>query len=190
MDPMTLISLIMGGGSMLGGLFGMNNSNPNAQFGDINSPFYQQAQGNYFNQLRNSLNASTPGTQELLASQMAQGGDYGGSAYIAGKQRQNITTHNTDVAGQSSANFLSNLFGQGMGIYAQGNMVANQNQNSFANNLLGLGGGLFARGLNPMNNGQQNQYGQQGMFGMQNNNGYQVPNYMLDYMSPNAQGAQ
>ena len=189
MNPMDIVSLILGGGSALGGLFGMDNSNPNAQFGDINSPFYQDAQQNYFRNLTSSLNASSPGTNQLLASQMAQGGDYGGSAYIANKQRQNIMAHNNDTAGQSSANFLSNLFGQGMGIYAQGNMVANQNQNSFANNLLGLGGGLFARGMNPMNNGQQNQYGQQGMFGMQNNNGYQVPNYMLDYMQPNTMGA-
>ena len=186
MDPMTLISLIMGGGSMLGGLFGMNNSNPNAQFGDPNNPMYQTMQKNYFSGLQNSLNAASPGTQQLLAMQMAHGGDYGGSSYIAGKQRQDIMTKKTDAATQSTNQFMSNMYGQGLGLYGQGNAIANLNQNSFANNLLGLGGGLFARG---MNNGRQNQYGQQGMFGMQNNNGYQVPNYMLDYMSPNTQGA-
>lgn len=147
MDPMTLISLIMGGGSLLGGLFGRNTSNPQSEFGDPNSSFYKTAQSQYFNNLRDTLNASTPGVQGLLALQMAQGADYGGSSYIAGKQRENITKQNTEAAIQGSNQFMSNLFGQGLGLYGQGKMAQYQDTNSFANNLLGLGGGLLARYL-------------------------------------------
>ena len=54
-----------------------SNSNPNEWAGDPNNAFYKIAMANFFNNLRKNLNASSPGTQQLLASQMAQGGDFG-----------------------------------------------------------------------------------------------------------------
>lgn len=163
MDPITLAMLGISAASTIGGMFGRDTSNPNAQFGDINSPYYQVAQQQYFNNLRSTLNASSPGTQSLLALGMSRGADYGGSSYIANKQRQNIMTHNTDAAVQGSQNFLANLYSRNAGIYAEGNMAQFQDQNSFSNNLIGLGGGLIGKYFN-QGNGQTN-------FGS-NSNGY------------------
>jgi hypothetical protein len=174
--------MIGGAASFLGGLFSANKTNktnPNQfayglgqqyqqqanQFLDPNNSFYKNAQSQYFGNLNRTMNASSPGTQSLLTMAMAQGGNYGGSSYIAGKQREQITQKNTDAAGQSANQFGQGLYQQGLGAYeqeqglsaqmynlfGQGAMQENQNQASFSNELMGLGGGLMGQYLENMN---------------------------------------
>ena len=123
-----------------------SNDNPNAWAGDPNNQFYQVAMLNFFNNLRKNLNASSPGTQQLLSSQMAQGGDFGGSTYIAGKQREDILAKNNDVAGTAATNFGANLYGHGMDIYAQGQEFAKSSP-TFLDQLLEIGGGIAGIGV-------------------------------------------
>ena len=120
-------------GGIVGGLFDSSggDTNPNEwalgqaqkyeqqgqQFLDPNNALYTGATKNYFSGLNQTLNASSPNTQSLLASQVAAGGDYGGSAYIAGKQRQQQMTKNVDAASQSANQFNQGLFQQGLGLY-------------------------------------------------------------------------
>ena len=138
----------MGLVSSIGGLFGRETENPNAAFADPNNPFYKNATANYYKNLSKTMAANTPGKATLLASQAASGGDYGGSAYVAGKQNENQLAKNRDVAAQSSENFESNLFTEGMRLSSQGNLLKFQDQNSFSDNLMTLGGGLFSRFFN------------------------------------------
>lgn len=140
--------LALAGGSTLGGLFGRKTGNPNEAFADPNNPFYQIATKNYYNNLSKTLSANTPSKATLLAMQAGQGGGYGGSTYIAGKQNENLLTKNRDSAVTASSNFQNNLFQKGMELVAQGNIEDYRTSNSFSDNLLTLGGGLFSRYFN------------------------------------------
>ena len=135
----------------MAGLFGRDTGNPNEMFKDPNNPFYITATKNYYKNLSKVLSANTPGKATLLASQAASGGEYGGSAYVAGKQNENLLAKNRDVAATASEEFQNNLFTKGMELVASGNLAKYQDKNSFSDNLLTLGGGLFSRFFNNSN---------------------------------------
>jgi len=166
-------TLLAAGGAVLGGLLSKPKGNPNQwakgqaesyqaqgqQFLDPNNQFYTGSQANFFSGLNRTLNASSPGASQLLAAQAGAGGDFGGSTYIAGKQREAQMAKNADAAGQASNEFVGGLFQRGLGayqtnqqlsgqmygLYGQGAQQQYDAQGSFSNELLGLGGGLFAR---------------------------------------------
>ena len=146
------VGLLAGGiGSFIGGLFSRDTSNPLDYLKDPNNPFYKTAQANYYKNLSRVLGANTPGKATLLASQAASGGDYGGSAYVAGKQNENLLVKGRDAAIGASNEFEDNLFTKGMTLAASGDMAQYQDRNSFSNELMTLGGGLFSRFFKPDN---------------------------------------
>jgi len=126
---------------------------------DTNNPFYTQSTAKYFNSLNKTLNASSPGTQGLLAMQAARGGEAQGSNFIANQQRQQIQLKNADSAGQSAQQFNLGMYGQGIGayehdqslaaqmygLYGQGQMAKYENEVSYSDNLMKGGFGLLAR---------------------------------------------
>ena len=76
---------------LLGGLMGGDaNKNPNDWMKDPNNPYYKNAIHQYYQNMLRTLNAGTPQTQGLLALAQAHTGDYGGSSYVANKQREAI----------------------------------------------------------------------------------------------------
>lgn len=135
-------------GTAIAGLFNRDTDNPNKMFADPNNPFYKIATQNYYKNLSKTLGANTPGKATLLSMQAASGGGYGGSAYVAGKQNENLLTKNRDVAAQASSDFQSNLFTKGMQLAGEGNVRKFEDNNSFSNQLMTLGGGLFSRFMN------------------------------------------
>ena len=145
-----------------------NYQNQANQFLDANNPFYQNAQKNFFGNLNQTLNSSSPTQNSLLALAMSNGSNYGGSQYIANKQREQITQKNTDFAGQSANQFGGQLYQQGLGAftglskdavdmqglganmwnaYGEGRAAAQQSNNSFVNSMIGLVGGLGSSAL-------------------------------------------
>lgn len=142
------LMLALAGGSALGGLLGRKTGNPNQMFADPNNPFYTIATRNYYKNLSKVLGANTPGTNSLLAMQAAQGGGYGGSTYVAGKQADNLLKKNRDTAATASSDFQNNLFMKGMELVGQGNVENYRTSNSFSDQLMTLGGGLFSRYFN------------------------------------------
>lgn len=129
---------------LIGGLMGNSaNSNPNDWMKDPNSPMYKNAVHQYYQNMLRTLNAGTPQTQGLLALAQAHGGDYGGSNYIATKQREQIVGKNTDNAGAGAEQFGSQLYQQGMGMYSQGALQSQQMKGGFGNELMRMGGGLL-----------------------------------------------
>src|ERR1035437_9183891 len=151
-------------GGLLGGIFGAlgDSGNANQQFGDPNSPIYRQLQKQYFDNLQRTLNAGSPGTQGLLSLATAKGGDYGGSQYIANKQRQDITSKNNETAANQSSQYMSNLMGEGMSIYAKGNQEASDSMGNMNNQFLKMGLGALGGYLN-QGGGTGNFSGQNGM---------------------------
>ena len=141
-------------GSIIGGGLSLIHSLGEPDYSyltDPNSAFYRNAQNKYFEQLQRTLNQSTAGTSQLLGASMAKGGDYGGSSYIANKQREGIEAKNRETASSSAQDFVSNMFRQNMGVGAQMQQEATNDINSFNNQLLGLGGGIGAKLLDKSN---------------------------------------
>ena len=90
-----------------------NFYNQYKQLSNPNSQYYGKAYEN----LRNTLNASSPTTNSLLGIQMAMGGSYKGSLAGANRQRRSIETRNSENAMQGTNQLYVNS--QGMA----GNML-------------------------------------------------------------------
>ena len=126
-------------------LFGQP-ANPNEWAGNPSNPIYTAAINGFYNNLLKRLNAMSPGRTGLIGLAMSQGGDYGGSTYIANKQNENILARNRDTAAGASQGFASNLYGQGLGLYGQGKIWA-ASQPTIGNELLNTVGGVAGLGV-------------------------------------------
>ena len=170
-DPITGI---LGGASILGGLFGRSGS-PNkwakgkaeeyermAQaYLDPKNPFYSTQKAQYFKQLSQTLNESSPTTNSLLSLATAGGRSQGAAATTATLARQAIEARNRSAALQSAENYNADITRQGLGFasgmydragsmwntYASGEAYAADDQNKFASSLLNLGAGLLGNEL-------------------------------------------
>ena len=102
-----------------------NFYNQYKQLSNPNSQYYGKAYEN----LRNTLNASSPTTNSLLGIQMAMGGSYKGSLAGANRQRRSIETRNSENAMQGTNQLYVNS--QGMaGNMLQGAQSAYQYEDS------------------------------------------------------------
>lgn len=152
MDPVTIGTMILGGGSLLAGLFSRKRYREDPRISQMidqlmnpGSKYYQEASKGFYNRLADV----SPTTNTLLSLAAATGASYGGSQAIASEKSKAIQSR----IGEEASSFSSNLYGRGMesvsgllSLLQRGQMYGADEQNAFANQLMGLGGGLLAQG--------------------------------------------
>jgi hypothetical protein len=150
----TVVGAVAGG--LVGGINSLFNGSKNPLEDFMKEQTYKFMEQNFYNKFLSTLNKSTATTSSLLANSMSKTGNYGGSSYVANKQRQDIEAKNRQGAQDASADYMGKLYGTGMNLFAEGALTKYKEDNSFTNEMLGLGGGLMGRQMSLNENTNNN----------------------------------